>query len=187
MMYGTVETVEERLEHLFRLRDLQDETGGFTAFIAWSYQPQHTELGGIEATAVEYVRTLAVARLVLDNFDNLQASWVTQGGKVGQLSLAYGANDMGSVMIEENVVRAAGAEYCMDEFEVVRNIENAGFIAKRRNMHYDILGDPVFRLRHVPRMHELAVARAEGQSGEAEDLRSYEARSAEGKRQRRSP
>ena len=130
MMYGTVETVEERLEHLFRLRELQDETGGFTAFIAWSYQPQHTELGGTEATGVDYLRTLAIARLVLDNFDNLQASWVTQGGKVGQLSLAYGANDMGSVMIEENVVRAAGAEYCMDEFEVVRNIENAGFVAE---------------------------------------------------------
>ena len=162
MMYGTVETMEERLEHLFRLRELQDETGGFTAFITWSYQPQHTELGGIEATGVEYLRTLAIARLVLDNFDNLQASWVTQGGKVGQLSLAYGANDMGSVMIEENVVRAAGAEYCMDEFEVVRNIENAGFVAKRRNMHYDILGDPMFRERDVPRMLELAVARADG-------------------------
>jgi cyclic dehypoxanthinyl futalosine synthase len=177
MMYGTVETVEERLEHLFRLRDLQDETGGFTAFIAWSYQPEHTELGGVEATGVEYVRTLSLARLVLDNFDNLQASWVTQGGKVGQLSLAYGANDMGSVMIEENVVRAAGAEYCMDEVEVVRNIENAGFTAKRRNMHYDILGDPIFRERDVPRMRELAVARADGASGEAEDLKSYEARS----------
>ena len=156
MMYGTVETMEERLEHLFRLRDLQDETGGFTAFIAWSYQPQHTELGGTEATGVEYLRTLAIARLVLDNFDNLQSSWVTQGGKVGQLSLAYGANDMGSVMIEENVVRAAGAEYCMDEFEVVRNIESAGFVPKRRNMHYDVLGDPVFRERDVPRMHALA-------------------------------
>ena len=110
MMYGTVETIEERLEHLFRLRELQDETGGFTAFITWSYQPEHTELGGGEATGVEYLRTLAIARIVLDNFDNLQASWVTQGGKVGQLSLAFGANDMGSVMIEENVVRAAGAE-----------------------------------------------------------------------------
>ena len=109
MMYGTVETVEERLEHLFRLRELQDETGGFTAFIAWSYQPEHTELGGTEATGIDYLRTLALSRLVLDNFDNLQSSWVTQGGKVGQLSLAYGANDMGSVMIEENVVRAAGA------------------------------------------------------------------------------
>jgi cyclic dehypoxanthinyl futalosine synthase len=184
MMYGTVETMEERLEHLLRLRALQDETGGFTAFITWSYQPQHTDLGGIEATGVEYLRTLAIARLVLDNFDNLQASWVTQGGKVGQLSLAYGANDMGSVMIEENVVRAAGAEYCMDEFEVVRNIENAGFAAKRRNMHYDILGDPIFRTRDVPRMLELAVARADGRAGEAEDLRDYEARSAATKRAR---
>ena len=132
MMYGTVETVEERLEHLLRLRELQDESrgAGFTAFITWSYQPDHTELGGAEATGVEYLRTLAIARLVLDNFDNLQASWVTQGGKVGQLSLAFGANDMGSVMIEENVVRAAGASYCMDEIEIVRNIENAGFVAQ---------------------------------------------------------
>ncbi len=184
MMYGTVETMEERLEHLYRLRDLQDETGGFTAFIAWSFQPHHTELGGIEATGVEYLRTLAMARLVLDNFENLQASWVTQGGKVGQLSLAYGANDMGSVMIEENVVRAAGAEYCMDEFEVVRNIENAGFVARRRNMHYDILGGPIFRERAVPRMLELAVARADGQAGESDDLRGYEARSTGGRRRR---
>jgi cyclic dehypoxanthinyl futalosine synthase len=184
MMYGTVETMEERVEHLFRLRELQDETGGFTAFIAWSYQPQHTELGGIEATGVEYLRTLALARLVLDNFDNLQASWVTQGGKAGQLSLAYGANDMGSVMIEENVVRAAGAEYCMDEFEVVRNIENAGFVAKRRNMHYDILGEPVFRTREVPRQLELAVARPDGRAGEADDLRDYAARSIAARRAR---
>ena len=147
MMYGTVETVEERLEHMLRLRELQDETGGFTAFITWSYQPEHTERGGAEATGIEYLRTLAIARLVLDNFDNLQASWVTQGGKVGQLSLAFGANDMGSVMIEENVVRAAGAGYCMDEVEIVRNVEDAGFVAKRRNMHYDILGDPIFRVR----------------------------------------
>lgn len=184
MMYGTVETVDERLEHIFRLRDLQDETGGFTAFIAWSYQPEHTELGGEEATGTDYLRTLALSRLVLDNFDNLQSSWVTQGGKVGQMSLAYGANDMGSVMIEENVVRAAGAEYCMDEFEVVRNIENAGFVAKRRNMHYEVLGDPVFRQREVPRMLELAVARQDGRSGETADMRAYEARSAHIKRLR---
>ncbi len=184
MMYGTVETMEERLEHLFRLRDLQDETGGFTAFIAWSYQPQHTELGGTEATGIDYLRTLAIARLVLDNFDNVQASWVTQGGKVGQLSLAYGANDMGSVMIEENVVRAAGAEYCMDEFEVVRNIERAGFVPKRRNMHYEVLGDPVFQERDVPRMHALAMARADGAAGEAADLRAYAARSAPGRKAR---
>jgi cyclic dehypoxanthinyl futalosine synthase len=184
MMYGTVETLEERLEHLFRLRDLQDETGGFTAFITWSYQPIHTELGGVEATGVEYLRTLAIARIVLDNFDNLQASWVTQGGKVGQLSLAYGANDMGSVMIEENVVRAAGAEYCMDEFEVVRNIEDAGFAAKRRTMKYQVIGDPIFRERDVPRMLELAVARQDGRGGEAEEMRDYEARSRQAQRHR---
>ncbi len=181
MMYGHVETVEERLEHMFRLRELQDEMGGFTAFITWSYQPEHTELGGFEATGVEYLRTLAIARIVLDNFDNLQASWVTQGGKVGQLSLAYGANDMGSVMIEENVVRAAGAAYCMDEIEIVRNIENAGYTAKRRNMHYDILGDPVFRERHVPRMLELAVARADGDTSRPPEIVRYAARSAKEK------
>src|SRR5438067_743445 len=171
MMYGTVETDEERIEHLLRLRELQDETGGFTAFITWSYQPANTELGGTEATGVDYLRTLAIARIVLDDFDNLQASWVTQGGKVGQLSLAYGANDMGSVMIEENVVRAAGASYCMDEAEIVRNIEDAGFIAKRRDMHYDILGDPIFREREVPRMLELATAREEGDTSVPAELR----------------
>jgi cyclic dehypoxanthinyl futalosine synthase len=185
MMYGTVETVEERIEHMMRLRDVQDETGGFTAFITWSYQPEHTERGGREATGIEYLRTLALSRLVLDNFDNLQASWVTQGGKVGQLSLAFGANDMGSVMIEENVVRAAGASYCMDEVEIVRNVEDAGFVAKRRNMHYEILGDPMFRLREVPRMLELATAREEGDASVPVELLNYPARSAAGKRLRR--
>ncbi len=186
MMYGTVESMEERLEHLFRLRDVQDETGGFTAFITWSYQPEHTERGGQEATGIEYLRTLAISRLVLDNFDNIQASWVTQGGKVGQLSLAFGANDMGSVMIEENVVRAAGASYCMDEVEIVRNVEDAGFVAKRRNMHYDILGDPIFRLREVPRMLSLATAREEGDHSIPVELVNYPARSAAGKRLRES-
>ncbi len=114
---------------------------------------------------------------MLDNFDNLQASWVTQGGKVGQLSLAYGANDMGSVMIEENVVRAAGASYCMDEAEIVRNIEDAGFVAKRRNMHYEILGDPIFRERSVPRMLELSTARADGDTSVPDELMNYPARS----------
>ena len=186
MMYGTVETDEERIEHMMRLRDVQDETGGFTAFITWSYQPEHTERGGTEATGVDYLRTLALSRIVLDNFDNLQASWVTQGGKVGQLSLAYGANDMGSVMIEENVVRAAGASYCMDEVEIVVNIEDAGFIPKRRNMHYEILGDPIFRERDVPRMLSLATARADGDASVPEELRNYPARSREGKRIRLS-
>jgi len=184
MMYGTVETDEERIEHLIRLRDLQDETGGFTAFITWSFQPDHTERGGVEATGVDYLRTLALARIVLDNVDNLQASWVTQGGKVGQLSLAYGANDMGSVMIEENVVRAAGASYCMDEVEIVANIEDAGFIPKRRNMHYEVLGDPIFRVRDVPRMLALATARTAGDSSVPEELRQYPARSRAGKQQR---
>jgi cyclic dehypoxanthinyl futalosine synthase len=184
MMYGTVETDEERIEHMMRLRELQDETGGFTAFITWSYQPEHTERGGTEATGVDYLRTLALARIVLDNFDNLQASWVTQGGKVGQLSLAYGANDMGSVMIEENVVRAAGASYCMDEVEIVLNVEDAGFIAKRRNMHYEILGDPIFRERDVPRMLTLGQARADGDTSVPEELRDYPARSRSGKQLR---
>src|SRR5438477_1745425 len=184
MMYGTVETDEERLEHLLRLRSLQDETGGFTAFITWSYQPDHTELAGSEATGLDYLRTLAIARIVLDNFDNLQASWVTQGGKVGQLSLAFGANDMGSVMIEENVVRAAGASYCMDEAEIVRNIEDAGFVPKRRNMHYEIVGDPIFRERDVPRMLALATARADGDTTVPDELRFYPARSREGKMER---
>ncbi len=186
MMYGTVETLEERIEHMLRVRDLQDETGGFTAFIAWSYQPEHTELGGTEATGIEYLRTLATARLVLDNVENLQASWVTQGGKVGQLSLAFGANDMGSVMIEENVVRAAGAAFCMDEVEIVRNIENAGFTARRRNMHYDILGEPIFRQRAVPRLSGLATAREEGDASVPPELERYPARSAAGKRLRGS-
>ncbi len=181
MMYGTVETDEERIEHMMRLRELQDRTGGFTAFITWSYQPEHTEHGGYEATGVDYLRTLALSRLILDNFDNLQASWVTQGGKVGQLSLAFGANDMGSVMIEENVVRAAGASYCMDEVEIVENVENAGFIPKRRNMHYEILGDPVFRDHDVPRMLSLATARADGDTSVPDELRNYPARSRHGK------
>src|SRR5438876_2353197 len=187
MMYGTVETDEEGLDHLLRLRALQDETGGFTAFITWSYQPAHTELAGSEATGIDYLRTLALARIVLDNFDNMQASWVTQGGKVGQLSLAFGANDMGSVMIEENVVRAAGASYCMDEAEIVRNIEDAGFIPKRRNMHYEILGDPFFREQEVPRQLSLATARADGATSRPQELANYPARSRTGKQLRIIP
>jgi cyclic dehypoxanthinyl futalosine synthase len=185
MMYGSVETPEERIEHMMRLRALQDETGGFTAFITWSYQPDHTELAGVELTGVEYLRTLALARIVLDNFENLQASWVTQGGKVGQLSLAFGANDMGSVMIEENVVRAAGASYCMDEIEIVRNIENMGFTATRRNMHYDHVGQPVFRERAVPRRLSLDVAKKDGAELMPAELTAYEART-RGERERRA-
>jgi hypothetical protein len=103
---------------------------------------------------------------------------------VGQLSLAYGANDMGSVMIEENVVRAAGASYCMDELEIVANVRNAGFIPKRRNMHYEILGDPIFLERDVPRMLTLATARADGDESIPEELKQYPARSRAGKQLR---
>jgi cyclic dehypoxanthinyl futalosine synthase len=101
MMFGHVETLEDRIEHLARLRDLQDRTGGFTAFIGWTYQAENTALGGDEVTSAEYLRMLGVARLFLDNFDNVQASWVTQGPKMGAASLAFGVNDMGSTMLED--------------------------------------------------------------------------------------
>jgi cyclic dehypoxanthinyl futalosine synthase len=136
MMFGHVETLAERVEHLTRLRDLQDRTGGFTAFIGWTYQAENTELGGREVTSAEYLRTLAVARVFLDNFDNVQASWVTQGPKLGAASLAFGVNDMGSTMIEENVVSAAGTVHRMAEPEIVAAIRDAGFVAQRRDMTY---------------------------------------------------
>jgi cyclic dehypoxanthinyl futalosine synthase len=142
MMFGHVETLEERIDHLLHLRDLQDRTGGFTAFIAWTFQPANTAIGGDEVTSFQYLRTLAVARVVLDNFPNVQASWVTQGGKIGQVSLRFGANDFGSLMIEENVVSAAGAHFRLTEAEIARSILDAGFVPKRRTMRYEIVGDP---------------------------------------------
>ncbi len=142
MMFGHVETLEERIDHLMHLRDLQDRTGGFTAFIAWTFQPENTALAGDELTSFQYVRTLAVSRIVLDNFPNVQASWVTQGPKIGQVSLRFGANDFGSLMIEENVVSAAGAHFRLTEAEMARAIQDAGFTPKRRTMQYEIVGDP---------------------------------------------
>jgi len=146
MMFGHIETLAQRIEHLSKLRDLQDRTGGFTAFIGWTFQPDNTELGREigyrEATSAEYLRTLCVARLYLDNFDNVQASWVTQGPRVGSASLAFGVNDMGSTMIEENVVSAAGTVFRMDEPAIVRAIHDAGFVPIRRNMRYERLGAP---------------------------------------------
>src|SRR5262245_41048826 len=142
MMFGHVETLAERVDHLLHLRDLQDRTHGFTAFIAWTFQPENTALAGDELTSFEYLRTLAVSRIVLDNFPSVQASWVTQGGKIGQLSLRFGANDFGSLMIEENVVPAAGAHLRRPAAEIARNIQVAGFVPKRRTMHYQIVGDP---------------------------------------------
>jgi len=152
MMFGHVETLEERVEHLLHLRDLQDRTRGFTAFIGWTFQPTHTAMAGDELTSFQYLRTLAVARVMLDNFPNVQASWVTQGGKIGQVSLRFGANDFGSLMIEENVVSAAGAHFRLTEAEIARNIQDAGFVPKRRTMHYDIVGDPYCWTHATPQM-----------------------------------
>jgi len=140
MMFGHVETVEERLEHLQRLRDLQDRTGGFTAFIPWPFQPDNTALAAaveIEKTSgFSYLRMLALSRIFLDNFDNIQASWVTQGPKIAQVSLFFGANDFGSTMIEENVVAAAGVHFRLTEEEIQHLVRDAGFEPRQRLMDY---------------------------------------------------
>lgn len=156
MMFGHIETVPERIEHLRRIRDLQDETGGFTAFISWTFQPGDTPLGRVPqfdpgyeglpdgrhlvlAEACEYLKMTAIARLYLDNIPNVQSSWVTQGVKMGQLALFFGANDMGSVMMEENVVSAAGTTYHLTEQEIRAAITGAGWMPKKRNFYYQIL------------------------------------------------
>jgi len=139
MMFGSLETKDEIVQHLLRVRDLQDETHGFTAFIPWTFQPGNTELGGRQATAVEYLKTLALSRIVLDNVPNVQASWVTQGAKVAQVALEFGANDFGSTMIEENVVAAAGVTFKMSRAEIVNLIEDAGYTAAQRDTQYHIL------------------------------------------------
>ncbi len=139
MMFGSLETKEEIVQHLARVRELQDETGGFTAFIPWTYQPGNTELGGQSASAVEYLKTLAVSRIMLDNFDNIQASWVTQGAKIAQVALEFGANDFGSTMIEENVVAAAGVIFRMNRQEIKSLINDAGYTAAQRDTRYNIL------------------------------------------------
>ncbi|MFL6387561.1 MAG: cyclic dehypoxanthinyl futalosine synthase [Terriglobales bacterium] len=139
MMFGVGETFEHRINHFQRVYELQEETGGFTAFIPWSFQPGNTALGGRhweEATAVEYLKVLAIARLYLSNFKNVQSSWVTQGLKVCQLGLRFGGNDVGSVMLEENVVRSAGVTNCTTEEELRRMIRDAGFVPKRRDTLY---------------------------------------------------
>lgn len=139
MMFGSVETLEERVSHIIRVREAQDKTGGFTAFIPWSFQPTNTELGGETATGVDYLKTLAVARILLDNVPNLQASWVTQGAKIAQVSLSFGANDFGSTMLEENVVRAAGVTNRVPLKEIVGCIKDAGKIPAQRNTLYNII------------------------------------------------
>ena len=141
MMFGHVETHQDRVEHLQRIRDLQDECSPFRAFITWSFQPEDTKLP-IErkASGLEYLRTLAVSRIFLDNIDNLQLSILTQGPKVAQIGLGYGANDFGSVMIEENVVSAAGNKFIVDAAEFERLITDAGYIPRRRNTRYELIG-----------------------------------------------
>ena len=140
MMYGHVETLAERVEHLERLRQLQDETGGFTAFICWSFQPDHTDLADLpSAGSFEYLKTQAVARLYLDNVPNIQSSWVTQGLKIGQLALLYGANDMGSLMIEENVVAEAGTVHFLTLDQIRASITELGYEPRQRNVFYELL------------------------------------------------
>ena len=170
MMFGHIETLAVRVKHLDRLRELQDETGGFTAFICWSFQPDNTELDDIPPTgAFEYLKTQAVARLYLDNFANIQSSWVTQGREIGQLALLFGANDMGSLMIEENVVSAAGTVHHLTLDEMRSAISELGWIPRRRNVFYELFeeepsapaADPErSRVRAVPLPVATAVAAA---------------------------
>ncbi len=142
MMFGIIESYADRVEHLRRLRDLQDETGGFTAFIAWTFQPKNTPYKDRFCGAFEYLKTVAIARLYLDNFENLQASWVTQGEKIAQLSLLFGVNDLGSLMLEENVVRAAGTNFMLTKTDLKAMAEELGFELRQRNFFYQPFTPP---------------------------------------------
>lgn len=139
MMFGHVETLEQRLEHLERLRVQQDATGGFTAFICWTFQPENTVLKATPVGSAEYLRMQALSRIYLDNFENVQSSWVTQGPKIGQIALKYGANDFGSVMMEENVVSSAGTSFRLQSAEIEALIAEAGYQPHRRNNWYQLL------------------------------------------------
>ncbi len=139
MMFGHVEELEDRLEHLEKIRKLQDETRGFTAFICWTFQPENTKLKATKKGPSEYLRMQALARIFLDNIENIQSSWVTQGVEVGQIALYYGANDFGSVMMEENVVSSAGTTYRTTVKEIEEAITSSGFKPKRRNNWYQLL------------------------------------------------
>jgi cyclic dehypoxanthinyl futalosine synthase len=149
MMFGHVETPAERIEHLEQLRRLQDDTGGFTAFICWTFQPDNTDMADVpKAGSFDYLKTQAVARLYLDNFDNIQSSWVTQGLKIGQLGLLFGANDMGSLMIEENVVAEAGTVHYLTLSQIRDAISELGFTPRQRNVFYQLV-DPEQELKAV--------------------------------------
>lgn len=138
MVFGFGEKPEHIIEHLLKIRNLQDKTGGFTAFIPWSFQPHNSQLTS-KTTATDYLKIVAISRLILDNIPNIQASWVTQGLGLAQLSLRFGANDFGGTMLEENVVKSAGVEYKTTINEIVRNIHKAGFSAAQRDTAYNIL------------------------------------------------
>ena len=139
MMFGSKETPQDIVEHLFRIREIQEKTGGFTAFIPWTFQPDNTELGGETASGIEYLKVLALSRIILDNVENIQASWVTQGARMAQTALYFGANDLGGTMLEENVVAAAGVSFRMSHAEIVELARSAGFIPARRTTEYKIL------------------------------------------------
>lgn len=139
MMFGHVETLNDRIEHLDRLRQTQDETGGFTAFICWTFQPENTRLKAETVTSAEYLRMQAISRIYLDNFENVQSSWVTQGPRIGQVALRYGANDFGSVMMEENVVSSAGTTFKLGSNDIERLIREAGYEPHRRSTWYQLL------------------------------------------------
>jgi len=139
MMFGSREKPADIVEHLFRVRGIQAKTGGFTAFIPWSFQPDNTELGGETASGVDYLKVLALSRVVLDNIENLQASWVTQGAMMAQVALFFGANDLGGTMLEENVVAAAGISFRMSQEEIIDLARGAGFVPARRTTEYAIL------------------------------------------------
>jgi len=139
MMFGHVETIADRIEHLERLRELQDRTGGFTAFICWTFQPENVVLKATPVGSAEYLRTQALARIYLDNIENLQSSWVTQGPRIGQIALRFGANDYGSVMMEENVVSSAGTTFRLTREEMERLISDAGYEPRARNNHYQLV------------------------------------------------
>jgi cyclic dehypoxanthinyl futalosine synthase len=149
MMFGHVETLAERIEHLERVRQLQDETHGFTAFICWTFQPEHTDMAHIPpAGSFDYLKTQAVSRLYLDNIPNIQSSWVTQGLKIGQLALLFGANDMGSLMIEENVVAEAGTVHYLTLDQIRSAIEELGLTPRQRNVRYELV-DPAHEQRAI--------------------------------------
>jgi len=139
MVIGFGETLAQRLKHMEKIRNLQDETDGFRAFITWTYQPKNTALGGEKVSAHDYMKTLSMTRIFLDNIEHIQGSWVTQGERIGQLTQAFGADDLGSIMLEENVVRAAGTSFEMSTRKMINLIRSAGKIPAQRNTKYEVL------------------------------------------------